>query len=253
MKPQINLVGHSFGYWTVKRKIDHHKHGDTRWFCVCTCGAYSEIRTSDLIKNRSTKCFACARAQRTRDFRGQTRGLWMVLERTDSDKNGYTRWLCECTCGKRQKVRTNQLNKDDDQIGCRSCSKLKRSKRDPFDVAIYTIKANLYRRNNITLSVTKEYIQRLYAEQQGRCALSGVNLYLGKTYKEHNEKRLTTASLDRIDSTKSYSEGNVQWIHKDLQAMKMAMKQDDFLSWIKRIYLFQNTPVTRTAQDAELS
>lgn len=38
-----------------------------------------------------------------------------------------------------------------------------------------------------------------------------------------------TARLDMIDPTKGYVEGNVQWIHKDIQEMKGYLSSAEFL------------------------
>lgn len=50
----------------------------------------------------------------------------------------------------------------------------------------------------------------------------------------------TTASLDRIDSTKGYIHGNLQWIHKDLNQMKSNRTQDEFLEWVRKVYSYIN-------------
>lgn len=65
--------------------------------------------------------------------------------------------------------------------------------------------------------------------------LSGVALVFSRTRK--NE---TTASLDRINSSIGYIEGNVQWVHKDVNKMKMAMVEDKFLYWCKTISQHNN-------------
>lgn len=60
-------------------------------------------------------------------------------------------------------------------------------------------------------------------EKQGfKCAISGVEIYLGKT---------RTASLDRIDSQKGYSIDNIQWIHKTINRMKMDLDESEFIDW----------------------
>ena len=40
----------------------------------------------------------------------------------------------------------------------------------------------------------------------------------------------TTASLDRIDSNKGYVEGNVQWVHVDVNYMKLDYDQDYYIN-----------------------
>lgn len=68
----------------------------------------------------------------------------------------------------------------------------------------------------------------LYLLQEGKCALSGLDLCLPQS----DEERITgftTASLDRIDSTKGYSKDNIQWVHKFINRMKSNYTEEEFL------------------------
>jgi hypothetical protein len=46
---------------------------------------------------------------------------------------------------------------------------------------------------------------------------------------------LTTASLDRIDSSKGYTIDNVQWVHKTVNLMKRELNQQDFIDICNKI------------------
>jgi hypothetical protein len=46
---------------------------------------------------------------------------------------------------------------------------------------------------------------------------------------------MTTASLDRKDSSKGYTKDNVQWIHKTINFMKGQMSDQEFVSWCKLV------------------
>ena len=61
------------------------------------------------------------------------------------------------------------------------------------------------------------------------CALSGEELSFGVG------RMRGTASLDRIDSSKGYVKGNVQWVHKDVNFMKRTLNQQTFVNWCKKI------------------
>lgn len=63
----------------------------------------------------------------------------------------------------------------------------------------------------------------LYLKQNGLCALTKLPIGFGKW----NER--PTASLDRIDNSKGYELGNVQWVHKDVNIMRNVYSVDYFI------------------------
>lgn len=121
-------------------------------------------------------------------------------------------------------------------------SKVKRDRRklrvrqdpDVRDAKIYSCywKHILFaaNRRGIKVEVSKEYVLDLYKKQNGRCVLTGIKLIMVKNSKEW-KRREQTASLDRIDSSKGYVEGNLQWIHKDVNQIKHNRRQDEFIKW----------------------
>ena len=93
-------------------------------------------------------------------------------------------------------------------------------------------------KRNIEFLVDADYLTLLYNQQDQKCALSGQPLIIKDRYKNLFKGR--TASLDRIDSSKGYVEGNLQWVHKDLNRMKNAYSQEEFINWCKLITEYQN-------------
>lgn len=89
------------------------------------------------------------------------------------------------------------------------------------------------KRRNLEFSITIEYAWSLFEKQCRLCKLTGIPLRLG--YNESGNKIATrnhtevTASLDRIDSTRGYTEDNVQWVHKTVNIIKSAMPNDEFI------------------------
>jgi len=81
----------------------------------------------------------------------------------------------------------------------------------------------------IAVSVTPEELAALWEAQEGRCALTGLSLVLGKNGRER------TASVDRIDSKKPYETGNVQWVHEHVNIMKNAYPQEYFVGMCEAI------------------
>jgi len=52
----IDLVGRTFGKWTVISVSDIYKNGQYRWNCKCECGNEGIVFSSNLIRNISTSC-----------------------------------------------------------------------------------------------------------------------------------------------------------------------------------------------------
>jgi len=62
-------------------------------------------------------------------------------------------------------------------------------------------------------------MREIFLEQDKKCALTNLDIEMG-----------TTASLDRIDSSKGYINGNIQWLHKNVNQMKWDLNQSHFIS-----------------------
>lgn len=75
----------------------------------------------------------------------------------------------------------------------------------------------------IEFMITDRYLFDLFRRQDGRCALGGIRLTMCREWGRR------TASLDRKNSSKGYTPGNVHWIHKDINLMKMSMPEDRFV------------------------
>lgn len=90
----------------------------------------------------------------------------------------------------------------------------------------------------LTISIEEAYL--LYMEQNKRCAITGVPISFGLTTKD-----VSTASLDRKDSSIGYTRENVQWVHKDINNMKSDLSQDYFLELCHKIceYTALNSPL----------
>lgn len=153
------------------------------------------------------------------------------------------RWFCrcECECGVKDVVRRldGVLDGHVPSCGCAYKSRpMMLGYKNPafagcgeiLGSRVGWIKRGAERRG-ISFEITKEYIWNLFEQQHRRCVLSGVELYFGRMHFSHE----TTASLDRKDSTKGYVEGNVQWVHKDVNKIKRDLDQDCFLEWCRLI------------------
>ena len=80
----------------------------------------------------------------------------------------------------------------------------------------------------LDFNLTTEYLKKLWESQDGKCKYSGRILgTIGDGF--------DSPSIDRIDSSKGYVEGNVQWLCWGVNNMKSNMTEDFFLSLCKTI------------------
>jgi hypothetical protein len=81
-------------------------------------------------------------------------------------------------------------------------------------------------------TITKQSIWEQWKKQDGKCALSGIKIKIERNY---TKIKGMTASLDRINSSKGYTNDNVQWIHKDINRMKSNFDEKYFIKICKLI------------------
>jgi hypothetical protein len=74
------------------------------------------------------------------------------------------------------------------------------------------------------------YLKELWEVQKGICALTGLEMTL-----ERGITPTRQASLDRIDSNKGYTKGNVQYVVMPINLAKNQMTDDAIKKWIADI------------------
>jgi hypothetical protein len=86
--------------------------------------------------------------------------------------------------------------------------------------------------------LTLQYLKEVWDSQKGICALTGVPMEIRATTLEVKKRPRTPlwgASLDRIDSSKEYAQGNVQFVCKGANLMKNNHTNDEALKFVKMI------------------
>lgn len=166
---------------------------------------------------------------KTKDLVDQKFGKLKVLYQIKG--NGICAvWKCECECGELIDATSNRL-----KHGAKACGKCPyRCNWKGFGEIsgehIAKIKAGAKKRK-LEYNLNIEYLWELFLIQNRKCALSGRELYFARTKLDEQ-----TASLDRIDSTKGYIEGNIQWLHKDINMAKQSLSQNEFIFLCSEIY-----------------
>jgi hypothetical protein len=115
------------------------------------------------------------------------------------------------------------------------CSHSCRSK-DYKSVYYHYLKDVLKRANktNKSYDLDESYIKELLEiVQNNKCKISNIEI---KIYAQKDKKKLhNTASLDRIDNSKGYTRGNVQWVCLGINYMKMGYSDSDLHELLKLI------------------
>jgi hypothetical protein len=177
------------------------------------------------------------------ELSGKRFGKLTVLElesiRPSGPGRNRTYWLCKCDCGVEKSILgQNLINGSTSSCGCGRLDYIERCHIERLGDAYFnSLKKNAERRQ-IEFKISKEYLFSLFLRQERKCALSGIELFM-PMLKMNREKHI--ASVDRIDSFKGYIEGNVQWVHKDINRMKMDLPEEYFLSLCNQISKYKGT------------
>lgn len=137
-----------------------------------------------------------------------------------------------CYCGKVHKKTSIEIKrklKHDSKFFCsRSCSAKGNSSKNPRGKDEFTVFRKFLNKANsrkiikdFDCDITLEYLKELWEKQRGVCPYLGIVLSLGPT-RNPNLK----ASLDRIDSSKGYIKGNVQFISMTMNYAKSSFNEE---------------------------
>lgn len=179
------------------------------------------------------------------DLTNQKFGKLTALKPVGKYKREFI-WLCRCDCGNETDVRISKLKNG----YTKSCSCIKkppeimRGAEHPAWSGHGDISMSVFSRMKATAAIrgwewqiSIEYIWDLYLKQGRRCAISNREMSMPKVTRSiENKTNDNLASLDRIDGTKGYIDGNVQWVCKRINYMKHVMSEKTFLEFVKDIY-----------------
>lgn len=167
------------------------------------------------------------------DLTSKKFGKYTVLYRAPNDGN-QTRWVVKCDCGNVREVYKQTLINGTAK-SCGKCHDRKNWKGcGEISGNYWSCVRQGANRRKIPFDIPIQYGWKLYLQQQKKCAISGLEVSFIKNYSSGG-KGGQTASLDRIDSSKGYVKGNVQWVHKAVNVMKWNMTEDYFFKVCKAI------------------
>lgn len=224
-----NVKDKKFGKLTVMSFYGKNNRRELLWMCLCECGNSCIVKTYNLTHFKTTSC-GCKSTGPERDdsIIGKKFGKLKVFSYAKSDNKRSSFYNCVCDCGNKKIVRArNLINNKTKTCGCKTGYK-----EIPGTVFGNILRNCKRKTKTIKCDISIIELNDLWNKQEGKCALTGLPLYL------HSKSIKCTASLDRINSSGNYTKDNIQWVHKIVNRMKWDMDQKDFLNWCKLIYKY---------------
>jgi hypothetical protein len=146
--------------------------------------------------------------------------------------------ICKCKCGNIKELPTSRIRNK--QVKSCGCLIYRKGTKNPLFNGFGNIPKGVYTKctvnasdRNILWNLNIQDLDEQFIKQNKKCAISGVDI--GFNNIKSKTRVTSTASLDRIDSSKFYTKDNVQWVHKTVQQMKWLSNQEEFIKWCQII------------------
>lgn len=145
-------------------------------------------------------------------------------------------YSCDCDCGKTNHIIVRNNLTCNHTISC-GCLRKLHGKNNKSWTGYEEISGRTWasiKKHAITrkleFNINIEDAWNQLIKQNKKCALTGLNISTNLISKNNKyDYTQKTASLDRIDSNKGYILDNIQWVHKDINYIKMDVSQTDFI------------------------
>lgn len=174
------------------------------------------------------------------NYKGKIINRWKILDFSHLDSKDQQYWLCECSCGLIKPTRTSHIIRNISK-GCPKCkdssfisSKSAHWKGGKFISSTCLTMCKLAaKRRSLEFTITIEDLENQWLKQNGKCIYSNIELTLPNKALDRN----FNCSIDRRNSNIGYNKDNIQWVLKEVNLMKMDLKEDRFIELCKLISL----------------
>lgn len=238
-----NEIGNIYGSWNVVQYIGKPSNTNgSEWECSCIrCDNRQLIRGANLRRNKLPRCNNCClccgrRRSEVKFSRGNICDLckkdnltkWRDANQNEM-KNTYRLWcknnknkICKNRLAVKQRYQTTPE---------RFLNKMLKQKVNHHNHLVIQNSDKAYR---CVVNVSIAYIISLWYKQDGKCALSGIPM--STMY-----KTIDCVSIDRIDRTIGYAEGNIQLVCRWINFGKNSFDDSDILKMLDKLRSTKDT------------
>ncbi len=245
-------IGKKFGRLTVLRITGKDKNRHLIYECLCNCGEIKEILGANVRYGKTTSC-GCYQKERIKNSRhtlrketkerilkerqlyyttiiGKKFGRLTIINISKDGKKEISE--CKCDCGKTMKtLLTNIINGHSKSCGC-----LRIYRHPERDVGLrklyyrYKYRSKLYHKEQFKISLNK--FKELTSKNCFYCGRPPETSSMSKS----NYSNYVYNGLDRIVSSRGYTEDNVITACGICNKMKLNHSFEEFKNQIKKIY-----------------
>lgn len=151
-----------------------------------------------------------------------------ISEYKRSEKLGKRHFCCiSCCISTRNRELSPEYRKK-----CYDISKHAGNRQDDYSpFRIYLNKGRSSMKSH-KCEIDINYLKEIWDKQKGICPYTGIKMILPKTTKEYSIRSLKKASLDRIDSSKEYVNGNVEFVCYAINMAKNSFSREEMKEFL---------------------
>lgn len=144
-------------------------------------------------------------------------------------KRGRT--INDLFCSRSCVIIFNNAHLSDEQRRMKSIQKSKSNKGNTYaKKGNFTYYLNKAKSRDPNMNIDDAYLEQLWINQSDKCSLSNIKIHL-----KNGKHKLNTASLDRIDSSKGYIKGNVQFVAYAINLAKNTFSDNELLEFLQEV------------------
>lgn len=152
-------------------------------------------------------------------------------------KAGHTRFFCSqsCVCTKSNEEHPRKGD------ASRLIAGNRRDEHTPFR---WFVARAIYRdrKKHYGCDITTEYLKSLWDLQEGKCPFTGWSLILPHDIDGWEEYHPANASVDRIDNSKGYMQGNVRFISVMANLARQSFSDIQLIDFCKAVANYEMAP-----------